>query len=177
MNIFVLDISPVVSARYHADAHVVKMITESAQMLSTAHHVFGTHLPCMYKAAYTNHPCSVWARASHLNYRWLYALFYALVQEYQYRYRRPHNATVALTRALYPIPRGIPLTSNRTPFALAMPCTYKGENPVDSYRRYYANQKTHLAVKYTRRHRPRWLLEYIEEPMREEKTNYLKRRI
>jgi len=37
MNIFVLDTSPVLAAQYQCDKHVVKMIVESAQMLSTAH--------------------------------------------------------------------------------------------------------------------------------------------
>ena len=37
MNIFVLDSDPVVSAQMMCDKHVVKMIVESAQMLSTVH--------------------------------------------------------------------------------------------------------------------------------------------
>ena len=37
MNIFVLDKDPVKAAQYQCDKHVVKMIVESAQMLSTAH--------------------------------------------------------------------------------------------------------------------------------------------
>ena len=37
MNIFYLHKEPEVSARLHCDKHVVKMIIEYAQMLSTAH--------------------------------------------------------------------------------------------------------------------------------------------
>ena len=37
MNVFVLDNDPVIAAQQHCDKHVVKMIIESAQMLSTAH--------------------------------------------------------------------------------------------------------------------------------------------
>ena len=37
MNIFVLDTDPVTAAQLQCDKHVVKMIVESAQMLSTAH--------------------------------------------------------------------------------------------------------------------------------------------
>lgn len=37
MNIFVLDQNPVIAARDHCDKHVVKMILEYGQMLSTAH--------------------------------------------------------------------------------------------------------------------------------------------
>ena len=37
MNIFVLDEDPTIAAQSQCDKHVVKMIVESAQMLSTAH--------------------------------------------------------------------------------------------------------------------------------------------
>ena len=39
MNIFYLDSSPSKSAKLHCDKHVVKMIVEYAQLLSTAHRV------------------------------------------------------------------------------------------------------------------------------------------
>lgn len=39
VNIFYLAASPIEAASYHCDAHVVKMILESAQLLSTAHRV------------------------------------------------------------------------------------------------------------------------------------------
>ena len=37
MNIFILDNDPVLAAQQQCDKHVVKMIVESGQMLSTAH--------------------------------------------------------------------------------------------------------------------------------------------
>ena len=39
MNIFYLDKNPKICAMYHNDKHVVKMILEYAQLLSTAHRV------------------------------------------------------------------------------------------------------------------------------------------
>ena len=39
MNIFVLDNDPIKAAEYSCDKHVVKMIVESCQMLSSAHRV------------------------------------------------------------------------------------------------------------------------------------------
>ena len=39
MNIFVLDNDPIVAAQSVCNKHVVKMILESGQMLSTAHRV------------------------------------------------------------------------------------------------------------------------------------------
>ena len=39
MNIFFLDKDPVIAAQSQFDIHVNKMMIESAQLLSTAHHV------------------------------------------------------------------------------------------------------------------------------------------
>ena len=43
MNIFVLDKDPKISAEMMCDKHVVKMIVESAQMLSTVHRYMDGH--------------------------------------------------------------------------------------------------------------------------------------
>lgn len=37
MNIFYLDKDPRIAASYHCDKHVVKMVSETAQLLSTTH--------------------------------------------------------------------------------------------------------------------------------------------
>lgn len=37
MNIFFLDVNPYIAAEYHCDRHVIKMILEGCQLLSTAH--------------------------------------------------------------------------------------------------------------------------------------------
>ncbi len=62
MNIFLLDIDWQINATYHVDKHVVKMILESAQLLSTAVRLSG--IDAGYKAAYKNHPCAIWTRQS-----------------------------------------------------------------------------------------------------------------
>ena len=43
MNIFKLDNDPIVCAKYHCDKHVVKMILEYAQIISTAHRVLNNN--------------------------------------------------------------------------------------------------------------------------------------
>ena len=54
MNIFHLHRNPETCARYHCDKHVVKMILETGQMLSTAYQRHcGTH-DDLYKPAYQN---------------------------------------------------------------------------------------------------------------------------
>ena len=39
MNVFFLDKDPKLAAEYHCDKHVVKMLIEYAQLMSTAHRV------------------------------------------------------------------------------------------------------------------------------------------
>ena len=44
MNVFYLDKDPVVCAEMHNDKHVVKMLVEYAQLMSTAHRIIdGEH--------------------------------------------------------------------------------------------------------------------------------------
>lgn len=56
MNIFFLDKDPVWAAQYHVDKHVVKMIQETAQLLSTAHRVLdgSWHKEVLQPAVYRN---------------------------------------------------------------------------------------------------------------------------
>ena len=113
MNIFVLHRDPQEAARLHCDKHVVKMIVETAQLLSSAVHAFGeAHadrsapqgwsrilphpqehllpdqrgpLP-IYSATHSNHPCAVWVREASGNYVWTVRLLVGLLEEYQRRY-------------------------------------------------------------------------------------------
>ena len=68
MNIFYLDRNPVVAAQMMCDKHVVKMILESAQILSTAHRVLDGDEHAdnvgMYKMTHKNHPSTIWVRAN-----------------------------------------------------------------------------------------------------------------
>lgn len=90
MNIFWLSYLIEEAARAHFNKHVVKMISETHQLLSTAHWTLGgaDALPVgvLCKATHANHPCAVWARAHVNNYRWLAALGLALCAEYTRRF-------------------------------------------------------------------------------------------
>lgn len=158
MNIFVLDRNPVLAARYHGDKHVVKMILETAQLLSTALHELG--IPDVpYKPTHLNHPCAVWTRHSRENFYWLGALGYALCFEYRWRYDKVHKSQAVIDWACQTLIDESPLPfpeTGLTPFALAMPEQYRSDDPVESYRRYYIQEKLHIAT-YKRRDRPVWL--------------------
>jgi hypothetical protein len=155
MNIFVLDEDPVIAAQYHNDKHVVKMILESVQMLSTAYRF---HNPqnsneSIYRSTHVNHPCTLWVKESKHNFRWLVKLTYALHREWNLRYN--HSKTHKSMRIIDDLScRNFP-DIGLTPFAQAMPDDVKQENPVLAYRDYYINYKQHLA-KWTNRIPPFW---------------------
>ena len=96
MNLFYLHNDPVVSAEMHCDKHVVKMIIEYAQMLSTAHRILDgkeyisqtlggrrikrwkleeyTMEDMLYKASHINHPSTQWVRENAIQYQYAYDL-------------------------------------------------------------------------------------------------------
>lgn len=157
MNIFILDNNPEKAAKYHNNKHVVKMILESCQLLSTARCVLdndGESLDGILKPTHKNHPCTIWVRESRENYIWLYNLLSFLLEEYKLRYKKEHSY-ILLYDVLSSLPRNIPRVP-QTPFALAMPDKYKiVSDPVASYRLYYMGEKRHIA-KWTNREIPEW---------------------
>ena len=140
MNIFYLHDNPKVCSQYHVDKHVVKMILETAQLLSTAHWLSGGEGP--YRATHKNHPSAIWARSNKSNYRWLCELGMELCKEYTHRYGKIHKTQQHLewlTKNIPNIPNG-----KFTQPTLPMPDQYKSDNHVDSYRLYYIKDKSHL---------------------------------
>ena len=150
MNIFVLNNDPAIAAREMCDKHVVKMIVEGCQMLSTNHRLSGSPtvytIPFdLYKQAFANHPCTLWARQTKENYMWLADHTLELCREYTRRYNKVHsceNMSVWFSK-YYPLktPDG-----GLTPFAQAMPIEYKHSDAVVAYRNYYLGEKNKIAV-------------------------------
>ena len=180
MNIFYLDHDVTKCAEMHNDKHVVKMILEYAQLLSTAHRVLdGVELSgisasgrkkkfwtladsrdyTLYKATHINHPSAIWVRKSYENYEWLYTMFIELMKEYTYRYGKNH-ACEKLIESLYTPPTHIPKGVGFTEPTPAMPDDVKvAGDSIKSYRNYYINNKTHLASwrgKFNSRPVPSW---------------------
>ena len=176
MNIFVLDRDPKIAAREMCDKHVVKMIVESAQMLSTCHRMLdGTpekrssvsgkrqvtyyklddwrekHL---YKAVHYKHPCNIWLRENVSNYLWLYTHFLALLAEYRLRYEKQH-ACEKLIDPLANVPSNIN-DGTITEFPQAMPDDCKTGNVVEAYRNYYKKYKSTFAT-WKVREAPYWM--------------------
>jgi hypothetical protein len=176
MNIFYLDPDPSTCAKMHLDKHVVKMIIEYAQLMSTAHRVLDGEQytdktannrniqrwrmkdelseHTLYKASHVNHPSAIWVRQSKENYRWLYRMWFYLLQEYTYRYGKKH-ACEKLMSALYLDPMNITKGIFTEP-TLAMPDTYKVPNDaIKSYQNYYIHDKSRFA-KWKNRETPEW---------------------
>ena len=117
MNIFVTSYDPVACARFLDDKRLIKMILESAQLLSTA--LNECNGPEVYKTTHKNHPCSIWVRQSRFNYKWLLDHFLALCHEYTKRFNKTHKCY-----GYYSVfNAGIPLLPDlpRTPFINCTP--------------------------------------------------------
>lgn len=89
MNIFVSDFDPMEAAVALDDKRVIKMILESAQLLSTAMSLVGLNGP--YRITHKNHPCSIWVRTNDSNFLWLTEHFFYLCEEYEYRFNKVHK--------------------------------------------------------------------------------------
>lgn len=153
MNIFYLDSDHETNARYHVDRHVVKMVTEYAQLLSSAVRLSG--IDAGYKLTHANHPSAIWTRESLDNWLWLRDLSEALNYEYMYRYEHADN------HKAFDVIRSLPLPNIErkgiTPFKLAMPDDVKHEDPIQAYRNYYNVHKQHIAT-WKLRDMPDWFV-------------------
>jgi len=180
MNIFALSPNPSTAAKWHCDKHVVKMIVESAQMLSTAHRMLDgteTRRPSstgktmskywelddnredvLYKAVHIGHPCTVWTMQSDENYNWHYSLFNELCKEYTHRYNKVHASQTKLMDSLKKLPKNIKKSAMQ-PWPLAMgsnPECINYNDPITSYRAFYQTKQARFPMVWTKRKTPTW---------------------
>lgn len=101
MNIFASFQDPERSARYLDDQRVVKMMTESVQMLCTTLHVVGQGSLDLHKPEQPNHPCTKWVREGIENFEWLYEHALALQDEWRLRWdhNKDHKSIAVFNRA------------------------------------------------------------------------------
>jgi hypothetical protein len=142
VNIFYLAHSPNDCAKMHCDKHVIKMILETAQLLSTAHHERGSTAP--YKPTHRNHPSAVWVRSGVKQYRWAYSLLEALSAEYTLRYGKVHKTWERCSEALSEPPTAIhDIEWSEPPQCMPEECKHK--SAVIAYRRYYEFKRAEWA--------------------------------
>ena len=153
MNIFYLDEDLRKCAELHCDKHVVKMILEYAQLLSSACRVSG--LDVGYKLTHKNHPCAIWTRASESNYLWLVDLAHHVNEEYKYRYGHTCNHKSFDLICELPLPELPKLGWTEPP--KCMPDEFKVPSVIKSYHNYYKGAKANIAT-YKNRNIPEFML-------------------
>lgn len=187
MNIFYLHNDPELCAQMHNDKHVVKMILEYAQLLSTAHRVIDGveeqalskagrkqkvwRLPDerehhVYKASHINHPSAKWTRYYEGHYSWLFTMWRELMKEYTYRYGK-HHVSERLIDHLAKIPNNIPKVKPWSAPWRAMPDEFKAlrsvpDYTIESYRAYYLGAKVKMS-RWTNRPMPVWFADGINK--------------
>ena len=185
MNIFYVDSDPIIAAQCLVDKHVIKMILESAQLLSTAHRILdGKEITenvyingsspakyrkkkrwvlddnredILYKCTHQNHPSAIWARQSVENYNWLVDHLFALSDEYTYRYGKYHATMGKLAYLIQSPPLNLK-EWDMTPMPSCMDKEYIiSENVIDNYRNYYKVGKARMHS-WKKREAPSWIL-------------------
>ena len=178
MNIFYLDKDTKTCAEMHVDKHVVKMIVEYAQLLSTAHRMLDgvkteaksktgrktwrypmqdKRQDIIYQAVHYHHPSAVWCRETKEQYLWLYDLFIKLGEEYTHRYGKIHSTNAKLNEILATPPDNIKQEGWREPppaMSHFPQCIVPGDS-IASYKNYYVEAKSYFA-KWSKRDVPDW---------------------
>lgn len=183
MNIFILSWDIRECAKWHFDKHVIKMIIELAQLLSTAHwvaaesdekrtikmgkwHTKGK----LYKKTHKNHPCAVWTRYHINNYRFVAKLAKELCNEYYIRYgeskNKRHKTEAIIDYLTLHEPKKWPKTEctlqplyschNVTKPAQAMPVEYKDDDAIIAYKQYYQSPEKQHLTSWKKRDKPKW---------------------
>ena len=164
MNIFALDENPVIAASMMMDKHVVKMPTETCQMLHTNYQYMSFvkeygyvpsqaelrkyHIPHLMKPVMMNHPSTKWARESKQNHEWLVEHAIAICKEYTRRYNKVHRSETRIKETptiCYP-------DGTLSPLTMAINDEWKLEGNgdwkhiVSNYRHYYIEAKWRFAT-------------------------------
>lgn len=180
MNIFALSRCPVESAQQMLNKHVVKMPTETCQMLHT-NALFNEFADrygyeptlkrlkeyheetesILMKPAMLNHPSTIWARQNVHNTLWLYNHGLALCEEFTERYGKEHGSFSRILQT----PIDFDATEFlATPPLIAMFDEYRIPNKygehcwdyvIDSYRHYYLEGKWKFA-EWSNDRKPSW---------------------
>jgi len=175
VNIFAVNDDPRLAARDLPDKLVVKMPTESIQLLTpwafNAHGVYiqkpdGTTYGIK---GYAHHPCMRWLYDSPANVIWLLEHAIEMSDEYTRRYGKQHGVNYALVQIqqLCETFYSDLSADDHTAFVQAMPIDFKNESdPVQAYRNYINGYKGYAEWRYSEK--PDWWDEATHEPVRKQ---------
>ncbi|WP_341794884.1 pyrimidine dimer DNA glycosylase/endonuclease V [Rickettsia endosymbiont of Rhinocyllus conicus] len=163
MNIFVTDISPIVSAQALDDKRVVKMILESAQLLSSAIFINSQSIyNDIYKPTHLKHPCTIWTSVNIANWNWLFKHLEALCLEYKFRFNKLHKTEILLStlpKYNYYLPNGTITTFiNYTRSKILNLDFTSVSNVCIAYQKYLSAKWYHDKIKprWSKRNMPYW---------------------
>ena len=167
MNIFAIEgdvetgeIDWVKSAQSQDNLRVVKMILESCQILSTVLNEQGLDAP--YRSFNPKHPSCLWAAESAANFMNLALHCEAMITEYSQRFGKIHKCAAVLNKIVSMFDADLFPTTKCTPLRLAMPDEFRSDNPVVSYRKFYASKPR---LRYPVDKIPSWVYDYRSEPL------------
>jgi len=160
MNLFATNTEPELAARDLDDKRLVKMVLETAQLLSTALRVNGVDCVELYKATHANHPVNVWVRNTRSNFLWTVEYGLRICDEYQHRYGRTHGSRSAVHAAaeLYRYITDGPLEEfHNSARNLGKGLDFTSLPVVDAYRAYLVARWNTETPRWTKRGIPSWL--------------------
>jgi hypothetical protein len=177
VNIFAVNNDPRLAARDLPDKLIVKMPTESIQLLTpwafNAHGVYiqKTDGTTYGTKGFAHHPCAKWLYESPSNVIWLWTHAYEMTKEYQRRYGKEHGVVFALHQLDVVLSEHYDVEtihwSDRTDFPQAMPDEFKViGDPVTAYRNYINGYKGYAEWRYSEK--PDWWDEEKHEPCRKQ---------
>lgn len=186
MNIFAVDENPVIAAQALPDKLVIKMSTESLQMLTPwLFNTYGTRVEKPNSEGqfalleevksyygvkgFAHHPCSKWLYEDLSNVQWLLEHALELCEEYSRRYEgKNHGSLFALNQVRNHVSDHFVdvASENHTPFVQAMPEDYKNpRDAVSAYRNYLMGAKGYAEWRYCSP--PSWWNAEKHRPIRE----------
>ena len=164
MNVFYIHEDPKEAARLHIwHKHVVKMILEYAQLLSTAHrlldgiesegvtktgrkkkvYTLNGNQNNVYNATHINHPSAVWVRANKAHYCWVYECMMELGNIYKEKSKsgNEHLTITKMKDLLANPPLNIPdLPFEEPPQAMDDKFKVEGDS-LAAYKKYYEHKR------------------------------------
>lgn len=181
MNIFYFDNDPECCAMQYIDKHVIKMILESAQILSTVYRLKRgqettilqngrrvkkfiiddiTLNSQLYQATHIHHPAVQWTLFSYQNFIFLKQLMIAINNEYQWRYNHttPHKSMFILDYIQNLSLKDFEQDQMTTPISCMDQQYIISDSPIINYRNYYIHAKSQFAT-WKKRESPHWFLE------------------
>tara|TARA_R100000995_G_scaffold66989_1_gene35695 strand:- start:200 stop:778 length:579 start_codon:yes stop_codon:yes gene_type:complete len=177
MNIFVLHEDATEAAYYMLDKHIVKMPTETMQMMCTNLNHLGYEGWLPMKSVMLNHPSTIWMRQSLGNWLWCIEHLEAMLNNYTHTYDRTHmvekhwdkmsDDVYEFLEHEYCVKINDDVLVTRTPFAMAMPDKYKNDDVVKAYRDYYLGDKWEFATWKARRKPDWWPHNHIQNKKQE----------